>query len=170
MVENRSDAGELAVGGAPASTITAAALERAAPAWSNPPRRAGSPPDLLLELAAGAAPGEELRRCRRLNGPPQSRRSAHLRSSNARFTHDQATRRARASRSTDRRKAARRARRGLAASSAAIELGVDRLIMLATGAETIDSVLTFAAGELRATMRGYEDRLVVDLDRVVGGM
>ena len=32
--------------------------------------------------------------------------------------------------------------------SAGIALGVDRLIMLATGAETIDGVLTFAAGEL----------------------
>ena len=32
--------------------------------------------------------------------------------------------------------------------SAGIALGVDRLIMLATGAATIDEVLTFAAGEL----------------------
>ena len=29
-----------------------------------------------------------------------------------------------------------------------IALGVDRLVMLATGAATIDEVLTFAAGEL----------------------
>ena len=32
--------------------------------------------------------------------------------------------------------------------SAGIALGVDRLVMLATGAATIDGVLTFAAGEL----------------------
>ena len=66
----------------------------------------------------------------------------------ARFEHDQATRRARGRPvySIDERLLAALAE-GLP-PSAGIALGVDRLIMLATGAETIDGVLTFAAGEL----------------------
>ncbi len=66
----------------------------------------------------------------------------------ARFEHDQATRRARGKPvyPIDERLLAALAE-GLP-PSAGITLGVDRLIMLATGAETIDGVLTFAAGEL----------------------
>lgn len=66
----------------------------------------------------------------------------------ARFEHDQATRRARGKPvyPIDERLLAALAE-GLP-PSAGIALGVDRLIMLATGAETIDGVLTFAAGEL----------------------
>jgi lysyl-tRNA synthetase class 2 len=66
----------------------------------------------------------------------------------ARFAHDQATRRARGKPvyPIDERLLAALAE-GLP-PSAGIALGVDRLVMLATGAETIDGVLTFAAGEL----------------------
>jgi elongation factor P--(R)-beta-lysine ligase len=66
----------------------------------------------------------------------------------ARFEHDQATRRARGKPvyPIDERLLAALAE-GLP-PAAGIALGVDRLIMLATGAKTIDEVLTFAAGEL----------------------
>ncbi len=66
----------------------------------------------------------------------------------ARFEHDQATRRARGKPvyPIDERLLAALAE-GLP-PSAGIALGVDRLVMLATGAATIDGVLTFAAGEL----------------------
>jgi lysyl-tRNA synthetase class 2 len=66
----------------------------------------------------------------------------------ARFEHDQATRRARGKPvyPIDDRLLAALAE-GLP-PSAGIALGVDRLVMLATGAEAIDGVLTFAAGEL----------------------
>ena len=66
----------------------------------------------------------------------------------ARFEHDQATRRARGKPvyPIDERLLAALAE-GLP-PSAGIALGVDRLIMLATGAETIGDVLTFAAGAL----------------------
>jgi len=66
----------------------------------------------------------------------------------ARFEHDQATRRARGKPvyPIDERLLAALAE-GLP-PSAGIALGVDRLVMLATGAATIDGVVTFAAGEL----------------------
>jgi len=66
----------------------------------------------------------------------------------ARFEHDQATRRARGKPiyPIDDRLVAALAE-GLP-PSAGIALGVDRLIMLATGADTIRDVLSFAAGEL----------------------
>lgn len=66
----------------------------------------------------------------------------------ARFTHDQATRRARGRPvyPIDDKLIAALAE-GLP-PSAGIALGFDRLVMLATGADAIDDVLTFAAGEL----------------------
>jgi lysyl-tRNA synthetase class 2 len=66
----------------------------------------------------------------------------------ARFAHDQATRRARdrAVYPIDDKLIAALAE-GLP-PSAGIALGFDRLVMLATGAPTIDHVLTFAAGEV----------------------